>query len=253
MTDDTLQARIAANLTALRQQLADAAARSGRPAEAVRLVAVTKYVGLAAIRALQAAGVREIGESRVQQLRPRIAALGADPQPMSAAPGSSCRWHFVGHLQRNKVKYLFPDVRVIHSLDSWRLAETISAGAAKAECVAECLLEVNIAGEDSKHGVSPVQTPALCGQIGRLPNLRLAGLMAMAPYSEDAEAARPHFARLRELRDRLHGSGDLAADRQELSMGMSGDFEVGIEEGATLVRIGSALFEGLSDEQRGRD
>jgi hypothetical protein len=225
--------RVAANLESVRRRMAEAARRSGRTAEAVRLVAVTKTVGPETIRVLTAAGHRDIGENRAQQIRDRAAEL-AD---------LDVRWHMIGHLQRNKVKYVVPRCAMIHSLDSARLAEEISKRARAADQTATCLLEVNVSGEEAKWGVPPEEAPALATQAAALPGVHLAGLMAMAPFTDDPETTRPVFAALRELRERINREADLAEPLAELSMGMTQDFEVAIEEGATIVRVGSALFE----------
>ncbi len=225
--------RVAANLESVRRRMAEAARRSGRTAEAVRLIAVTKTVGPETIRVLTAAGHRDIGENRAQQIRDRAAEL-AD---------LDVRWHMIGHLQRNKVKYVVPRCAMIHSLDSARLAEEISKRARAADILATCLLEVNVSGEEAKWGVPPEEAPALATQAAALPGVHLAGLMAMAPFTDDPETTRPVFAALRELRERINREADLAEPLAELSMGMTQDFEVAIEEGATIVRVGSALFE----------
>jgi hypothetical protein len=192
--------RVAANLESVRRRMAEAARRSGRTAEAVRLVAVTKTVGPETIRVLTAAGHRDIGENRAQQIRDRAAEL-AD---------LDVRWHMIGHLQRNKVKYVVPRCAMIHSLDSARLAEEISKRARAADQTATCLLEVNVSGEEAKWGVPPEEAPALATQAAALPGVHLAGLMAMAPFTDDPETTRPVFAALRELRERINREADLA-------------------------------------------
>jgi len=224
--------RILANLDAVRNRIAAAAARAGRGADDVRLVAVTKTVSTNAIRTLLEAGQADIGENRAQQLRDRSQEL----------EGSAVRWHMIGRLQRNKVKYVVPTCTMIHSVDSARLAEEIEKRAARAQTTATCLLEVNVAGETQKGGVSPDEAPALAARIAALPHVRLVGLMTMAPFVDDPEKTRPVFARLRELMERVNREADLPAPLAELSMGMTQDFEVAVEEGATIVRVGSALF-----------
>lgn len=225
--------RVVANLESVRRRMAEAARRSGREPEAVRLVAVTKTVGPETIRALVEAGQRDVGENRAQAIRDRAAEL-AD---------LDVRWHMIGHLQRNKVKYVVPRCAMIHSLDSARLAEEISKRARAADILATCLLEVNVSGEEAKWGVPPEEAPALAAQAAVLPGVHLAGLMTMAPLTDEAETTRPVFAALRELREQINREADLAEPLAELSMGMTQDFEVAIEEGATIVRVGSALFE----------
>jgi hypothetical protein len=224
--------RVLANLREVRQRMAAAAARSGRPAEAVRLVAVTKTVLPEVIRALREAGQRDIGESRPQQLRDRAAAL-AD---------CDVAWHMIGHLQRNKVKYVVPTAAMIHSVDSPALAEEISKRAQAAGARAACLIEVNVSGEAAKSGVAPADAPALASAVAALPAFDLAGLMTMAPIADDPQDVRPVFAALRELRDRINREANLPRPLTELSMGMTQDYEAAIEEGATIVRVGTALF-----------
>jgi len=224
--------RVRENLREVRDRMAAAAARSGRAADAVRLVAVTKTVGVDTIRTLLATGERDLGENRPQQLRDRAAALAGEP----------IAWHFVGRLQRNKVKYVVPTAALIHSVDSAALAEALSQRAAREGCRARCLLEVNTSGEASKGGVRPEEVAALAAAAAALPGIDLAGLMTMAPIVEDAEAARPVFAALREALERVNREAVLARPLAELSMGMTQDYEVAIEEGATLVRVGTALF-----------
>jgi pyridoxal phosphate enzyme (YggS family) len=227
--------RIAENLSAIRERMSVAAARSGRSADAVRLVAVTKYVGPDLIRPLVEAGCGEIGESRPQALWDKAAAL-AD---------LSVRWHLVGHLQRNKVRRTLPLVALIHSVDSARLVDAIESDAAALSQRVNVLLEVNVSGDAAKHGVLPQDAEALLVHAAGQRHLNVLGLMTMARLDGDAAAARGDFARLRELRDRLARVCPANARLDELSMGMSGDFVEAIDEGATIVRIGSALFEGI--------
>jgi len=246
-----LNTRVAENLSTVHGQIRAACQTAGRPPEDVRLVAVTKYVGLAAVRALLLAGQRDLGESRVQQLMPRVEALATEQLPPPT-------WHLIGHLQRNKVKYLLPDVRIIHSVDSLRLAEQISQSARKLSAPnaigrVEIFVEVNTSGEAAKHGVDPAELDQLLAAVGKLRLLKLVGLMTMAPRVDDPQTARGYFARLRELLERARQGGVVSADCRYLSMGMSGDFEAAIAEGATHVRIGSALFAGLTEAQKAQD
>jgi pyridoxal phosphate enzyme (YggS family) len=227
--------RIAENLAAIRDLIAQAAVRSGRTADAVRLVAVTKYVGPDLIRPLVEAGCTELGESRPQALWDKAAALANLP----------INWHLVGHLQRNKIRRTLPLVSLIHSVDSQKLAEALDAEAAGLVRRVGVLLEINTSGDAAKHGVAPDQAEPLLAVAARQPHLEVRGLMTMARLEGDAAAARADFARLRELRDRLAYVAPTGVDLNELSMGMSGDYIQAIEEGATIVRIGSALFEGL--------
>ncbi len=244
----------------VREVVNAACQRAGRPSDQVRLVAVTKSVDLPIIRALLALGVGEIGENRVQQLTARAAALGAcfDDSAQDSrwgTPAASAiatpRWHMIGHLQRNKVRAVLPHARIIHSIDSQRLAAELDKVAAALDTPVEGLIEVNVSGEQSKFGVTPADLPALLEALRPLSYVRLRGLMTMAPFDPDPEHARPYFARLRELSERLRGNGTLESDCTELSMGMSQDYGVAVEEGATLIRVGSALFEGLPGEPAG--
>lgn len=242
-------AALPANLQRVRERIARAAQRSGRRADAVRLVAVTKYVPVEVIEALLALGVREIGENRVQALRQRAERLGCDlmPWPQPPAAATTPRWHMIGHLQRNKVKHLLGVCRIVHSLDSPKLAAEIGKIARRLDPAGgvrvDTLIEVNVSGEASKHGVAPDALPALVEAVADVPAVRLRGLMTMAPYVEDPEQTRPVFAKLRELAEQVRQRGLVGEQFCELSMGMSNDFEVAIEEGATIVRLGSVLYE----------
>jgi hypothetical protein len=223
--------RLLANLRDVRHRIAAAADRSGRAAEAVRLVAVTKSAPDNLVRTLIDAGQKDLGENRAQQLRDRAAEM----------EGLGIRWHMIGRLQRNKVKYVVPTAAMIHSVDSLALAEAISRRALAEGCCAACLLEIN-SGEEQKGGVPPDEAPALVAAAAALAAIDLVGLMTMAPLAENPETVRPAFARLRDLRDRLNRGAGLPHPLRELSMGMTQDYEVAIEEGATIVRIGTALF-----------
>ncbi|HEV2969282.1 MAG TPA: YggS family pyridoxal phosphate-dependent enzyme [Pirellulales bacterium] len=228
--------RITDNLAEIRQRIAAAAARSGRPAEAVKLVAVTKHVEPSIVRELVAAGCRELGESRPQELWNKARELADLP----------IHWHMIGHLQRNKVERTLPIVSLIHSVDSRRVVAAIDETAQSLGRTVPILIEVNISGDRSKHGFQADEMAAALPDIIAPGHVRICGLMAMAGREGDAGAARRDFAHLRELRDRMRRSLPDGASLDELSMGMSGDFEAAIEEGATIVRIGSALFEGVA-------
>ena len=221
---------VAANYAAVRRRLAAAAERSGRGADAVRLVAVTKYAGLPAVRELLALGHRDLGENRPQQLLDRAAAL------QDAAP----TWHLIGQLQRNKARKVLPAAALIHSADSLRLLETLDRLAEELALRPRVLLEVNVAGEASKSGFAPEELRAVWPHMAKLTRLDVAGLMTVAPNADDPESVRPVFRGLRRLRDELAAAGPRPLP--ELSMGMSGDFEAAVEEGATIVRVGSAIF-----------
>ena len=195
-------------------------------------MAVTKYVGLEEIRALVEAGCTDLGESRPQQLWDRAEALGGLP----------IRWHLIGHLQRNKVHRTLPLVTLIHSADSPRLVAALDEAAAGARTA--ILLEVNISGEPAKHGFAPDELEPFLPELAGYRNVEVRGLMCMAGLEGGLDDARREFAALRCLRDRLRANCPEGITLDELSMGMSGDYEVAIEEGATIVRVGSALFEG---------
>lgn len=240
--------RLRDNIARVHDEIARACARAARDPGQVRLIAVTKYVSPEILRAVVAAGVNDIGESRVQQLTQRARALGDHrldwPTPHTAHDERP-RWHMIGHLQRNKVKALLPYARIVHSLDSVRLAETLEHHATELGAAVDVFIEVNVAGEAAKTGAPPADLPGLVECVAGCPHLCLRGLMTMAPYAPGPETARPHFARLRELLAQLRAAGRVGPACVELSMGMSSDFAVAVEEGATFVRVGSALFEGL--------
>ena len=226
------------NLARVRERIAAAAAGSGRDAAAVRLVGVTKYVDSATARLLVEAGLVELGESRPQELWSKSAALAA------LRPN----WHLIGHLQSNKVRRTLPIRPLIHSADSLRILETISREAQAQGLTSELLIEVNVSGEAAKHGFAPGEVEPLLPRMAALASIAVVGLMTMASREGDLGQARREFAALREPRDRLKPACPPEVSLRELSMGMSSDFEVAIEEGATIVRVGSALFEGLSGE-----
>ena len=192
----------------------------------MKLLAVSKTKPESLVREAYAAGQRDFGENYVQELVAKAAALADLPD---------LRWHLIGPLQRNKVKQVVPVASLVHTVDRAALAEELSKRAAAAGRTVRVLLEVNVAGEASKAGCSPDDAPALAAAVRSLPGLSLGGLMTIPPDTEDRELARPYFRRLREIRDAI---GDLP----ELSMGMSHDFEIAVEEGATIVRVGTAIF-----------
>jgi len=228
-------ARIAENLARVRVRIADAALRAGRDPDAVVLAAVTKYVSADMARALVEAGCNLLAENRPQELWAKAAALSDLPV---------C-WHLVGHLQRNKVRRTLPLVELIHSVDSRRLLEAIDRAAAQAERRVAVLLEVNISGEQAKHGFDPKSIEPLMTELEAFGHVEVRGLMCMAGLEGGQDRARREFAALRTLRDRMQERCPAGTRLNELSMGMSADYEVAVEEGATLVRIGSALFEGV--------
>lgn len=230
-----MRLRCRENLAAVEARIAEACRRAGRSVGEVTLIGVTKYAGADVARMLVEGGCRELAESRPQQLWDKAAAL-ADLAP---------RWHLVGHLQRNKIRRTLPVVSLLHTLDSLRLLAAIEAEAATAGGPCDVLVEVNLTADPQRSGVSEADVPALVAAAAAAAHVRLRGLMGMASHPDSAAAdSRRDFARLREIRDRL--ARDMPAGMlAELSMGMSGDFEEAILEGSTMVRIGSALFEGL--------
>jgi pyridoxal phosphate enzyme (YggS family) len=217
------------NLSAIRDRIAAAAARAGRRAEDIGLVAVSKKMPADAIRAAWETGQTVFAESRVQEAADKIPSL----------PGA-LHWHFIGHLQKNKVRKALPLFELFHGIDTVDVAQAVDRIAAEDGFFPRVLLEVNVAGEASKFGLTPDALERALDALLALPRLQIEGLMTIAPYADDPEEARPHFRALRALRDRLAQRTGLPFGT--LSMGMSGDFEVAIEEGATLVRVGTALF-----------
>ena len=221
--------QISNNLINIHSRIQDAAHRVGRQLSDVRLVAVSKTYPPAVIQEAWNAGQHVFGENRVQDALPKIAELPAEAE-----------WHFIGHLQSNKIRKALPAFTLIHGVDNLELAQQINRIAGEMGLTANILLEINVSGEASKFGFSPTDLRQNLEGLLCLPNIGINGLMTMAPYSEDPETARPVFSKLRILRDELAAKTGQAL--RELSMGMSEDFEVGIEEGATIVRIGSSIF-----------
>ncbi len=230
-----LRSCIADNLGRVRQQIAEAATRSGRDVSDIALVAVTKYVDVDAVQALLDLGCNDLGESRPQELWRKAEALSA----------ANVHWHFIGHLQRNKVRRTLPHITLLHACDSLRLLDEIDRTAGDSASNVKVLLEVNISGDASKHGFRPAEMPSVIESLSGFKHVQICGLMGMASLTGTIADARREFESLRLLRDSLVKSLPAGVELNELSMGMSGDFEVAIEEGATIVRVGSALFEGL--------
>ena len=223
---------IVERLTYVRNRIADASARSGRDPAAVRLVVVTKDVDVRRAAEALAAGATDLGEKRAREFTAKIDALaGEAPQP---------RWHFIGTLQRNKVKAVVGAANLIHSVDSISLGRAVAARAEALGITQDVLLEVNVSGEASKHGLESGATADALGSLAGEPGLRIRGLMTIAPAGA-ASVARRAFTDLRELRDKLRGTLG-GAELDELSMGMTSDFEEAIEEGATIIRVGTAIF-----------
>jgi len=231
MTD--VQRIIAQNIGRIRERIAEAANRAGRSASNIRLVAVTKYASVDATRQLALAGLKELGESRPQQLWAKATTLADE----------NIDWHLVGHLQRNKVPRTIPLVHLIHSIDSLKLMEHISCEGSKQNTTVAGLLEVNISGDKDKHGFYPKELASAIEAAANFSHLEIHGLMAMAHREGGIEVARRDFAAVRELRDRLANNAPDGVSLNELSLGMSGDFEEAILEGATILRVGRALFD----------
>jgi pyridoxal phosphate enzyme, YggS family len=222
---------IAENLKAVRQRISMSCERSGRPVDAVKLVCVTKEASIPEIEEVLALGVKDIGENRVQDALVKYKAIGG-----------GLAWHMIGHLQTNKVRDAVGISSLIHSVDSLRLAEAIDREAKRAGKIQDVLIQVNVSGEESKFGISRDEVRPFFEKAASYNNVNIAGLMTIAPEAGDPEDARPHFRALRELRDQLNEIQDTRYKIQILSMGMTNDFEVAIEEGSTMVRIGRAIF-----------
>ena len=223
---------IESHLAAIRSRIAAAAAAAGRTPTDVSLLAVSKTFGPDHVRAAYAAGQRDFGENKVQE------AL----QKQEATADLAIRWHLMGHLQSNKAKKAAPAFAAIHSVDSVELLRRIDAAAVEAGSAPDVYIQVDLAGEDTKFGAPEAEAGAIARAAASCRAARLKGLMLLPPWFDDPELARPYFRRLRGLRDRLIEEGIDAALLHELSMGMSHDFEVAIQEGATLVRVGTAIF-----------
>ena len=222
---------VAENYRKVEQKVCEACARSGRDRSEVTLIAVSKTKPISMIQEAIEAGVDVFGENKVQELCEKYETL---PQNL--------HWHLIGHLQRNKVKYVIDKAELIHSVDSLRLAEEISKEAVKKKVQADILIEVNVAEEESKFGVRVEDTEQLVREIAILPNIHIQGLMTIAPYVEDPEENRPVFRTLRKLAVDIEEKNIDNVHMGMLSMGMTGDYEVAVEEGATMVRVGTGIF-----------
>jgi pyridoxal phosphate enzyme (YggS family) len=220
---------IAENLDRVREQIAQAAAKAGRAADDIELVAITKTHPAEKVREAIEAGQTLFGESRVQEARAKIPELP-----------SNLRWHFVGHLQKNKIRHALPLFEMIHSVDSLRLAQEVNRIAEEEGMHPRILLEVNVAGEGSKFGFAPDELREQMEEVLALPRLSILGLMTIPPLAEEVKVSRKYFVQLRELRDRLQT--EFRVDLAHLSMGMTQDYPIAVEEGATLVRVGTAIF-----------
>jgi pyridoxal phosphate enzyme (YggS family) len=224
---------IAASLAAVRSRIAAAAERAGRRSSDVTLVAVSKTFDAEHVRAAHAAGQRDFGENKVQEALQKISATADTP---------GVRWHLIGHLQSNKARKAAGSFACIHSIDSVDLLRRIDAAAAEQGAGPDVLIQVDFAGEATKFGVAAGEVEVIAREALGARAVRLSGLMLIPPWSSDPEATRPWFVRLRELRDRLAAADIPAAALRHLSMGMSHDFEAAVEEGATIVRVGTAIF-----------
>jgi pyridoxal phosphate enzyme (YggS family) len=227
-----LHTDIARNLADARERIRQAALSAGRRPEDVRLLAVSKTFSLDHVRAAVEAGQEDFGENRVQEALQKIA----------GSADLKIRWHLIGTLQSNKVRKAVPHFSAIHSVDSLRLLEVIDAAAADTGTAPALLVQVDLAGEATKHGVTPDEARAIVRAAARCRSARCVGLMTIPPFLERPEDVRPYFARLRELRETLLSEGNDPATLRELSMGMSHDFDVAVREGATIVRLGTAIF-----------
>ena len=219
---------LAERLAEVNERIAAAATRAGRHPAQIDLIAVSKGFPMDAVVEAYRAGATHLGENRAQELKEKALAVTVP-----------VHWHFIGHLQTNKAKHVVGTARLIHSVDRFGLAEELARRARAQQVDQEVLVEVNVSGEASKHGVEPAKALSLAEEIDSLDGLTVRGLMTMAPLADNAEASRPVFRELRELGERLR---QVLPEANQLSMGMSRDFEVAIEEGATLVRVGEAIF-----------
>jgi len=222
---------IAENLALVEKKIEDACKRAGRDVKEVTLIAVSKTKPIELIKAAMSSGHTEFGENKVQELVDKYDAL---PQTI--------KWHMIGHLQRNKVKYIVDKVALIHSVDSLRLAETISKEASKRDVCVSILVEVNVAREESKFGTTYDDALSLISSIAHLPNINIKGLMTIAPFVTDPEENRLVFRKLKQLSVDIMAKNINNVNVDILSMGMTGDYEVAIEEGATMVRVGTGIF-----------
>jgi pyridoxal phosphate enzyme (YggS family) len=219
-------------LERVQARIKQAAEACSRPASDIRLVAVSKTMPAEIVREAIEIGMMDFGENYIQEAREKFSALGTYP----------VTWHFIGHLQSNKAKYAVRMFDLIHSVDSLKLAKALNKYAQKIDKIQDVLIQVNVAKEDSKSGVYGEDTLQLAREIARLDNLAVKGLMTMPPYFNAPEKVRPFFAALRHLRDQIKNENIPNISMEELSMGMTGDFEAAIEEGATMVRVGTAIF-----------
>jgi pyridoxal phosphate enzyme (YggS family) len=225
-----MENQISSNIDLIKQRIVEAVKRAGRNPLTVKLMAVTKTVETERISRAIDAGLTLLGENYVQEAKDKIAIIG-----------NAAQWHMIGHLQTNKAKYAVKLFDCVHSVDRLELAQELDKRAGQINRKLNILIEVN-SGEESKSGIEDTQALELVRQVALLPNLVVRGLMTMAPYSENPEDSRPYFSALRKLRDDINRAGIAGISMEELSMGMTDDFEVAIEEGATIIRVGRAIF-----------
>ena len=233
-------AQIAERMAQVEARIEAACQRAGRRRDEITLVAVSKTFPLEAIRAAREAGLRRFGENRARELRDKAGVLPG--KFLGGDGGNAVEWHMVGHLQTNKAKYVARHADFFQALDSLRLAEELDKRAAKNDRQMPCLAQVNIAGAEQKYGLAPEETHNFLDQLAGCEHLRIEGLMAMASFTEDESVVRGQFRRVRRLFDAYDASANPRVEMKHLSMGMSGDFEIAVEEGATMLRLGSALF-----------
>lgn len=219
------------NIEFVEKEITEACSRAGRDRNQVSLIAVSKTKPVGMLQEAYDAGIRDFGENRVQELMEKMPVLPAD-----------IRWHMIGHLQRNKVKYIVGKVWMIHSVDSLELAEEISKEAVKKQVTVRILLEVNVAEEESKFGVTVQEALGLAEAAAKLPGIRVEGLMTIAPYTEVPEENRIYFQRLKQLSVDIYDKNIDNVNMNVLSMGMTGDYSIAVEEGATYVRVGTGIF-----------
>lgn len=219
------------NLVTVENKVAEACKRVGRDRSEVTLIAVSKTKPVEMLQEIYAEGIRDFGENKVQEMCEKMDQMPAD-----------IKWHMIGHLQRNKVKYIVGRTELIHSVDTYRLAEEINIHAKKKNITVPILVEVNIANEESKFGISAEETILLVEDISKLENVRIKGLMTIAPYVVDAEENRLYFRKIKQLSVDITNKNIDNVSMEILSMGMTGDYEVAIEEGATMVRVGTGIF-----------
>lgn len=234
MNETKIRSILIDRLQVLEERIRTACEHAGRPRADVTLIAVTKSVGSEIAKLLPELGLIDLGENRPQALWTKAASLP-----------TTVRWHLIGHLQRNKVAQTLPLVYLTHSVDSLRLLDAIESASERIGRTADVLLEINASHEASKGGFAPTDVPALAERVRDLKHVRVCGLMTMAALTDDPAKCRPTFTELRHLRDRLQRDIVPTHQLEHLSMGMSGDFEIAIAEGATIIRVGSALFEGI--------